>query len=498
MNYKISIIIIFLLILFIKIPAIAEDFSTITLDIPQKTDPGISLIDITPEEAKADKKLLKGRIGIYADDENTKYGAGIRVLKDRIRIFPELTVGFAGTTNFKEPTGVVFRNRILTNFVLVKDRPAGHIGEGKINLRFDFGAGYNPTKDETLSLYDDSFSYARGPNNGVNIGNYLTTEFGFMDELNYTQDIRITKKLNFRQVYGLVDLREYFDKNAYANNTDKQFMNSAFANNRAFPANVSATSIIFQFHRKWSELTGAVSMMDPFDADNAFVGNYEFAFTPHFFGKEGHYRVGGCSVLGRNMGKGEYFFNDDNESIHFSGDQQITKNFGIFGRYGVVGISNANVFPFFYPMSLCTDGNKEIVHRGWLLKERRSWNYFSPIADYITSHNNGSNGIPVRQSISFGFEWKHPFKSKNGTFAFAYGQNYRIFRDKDFCIRGNPIPGFANFPNRSPEKVYELNYRHQLGKYFTLTPWLQLIFDRAGNKDNKMNVIFGIRTNWTI
>lgn len=450
-----------------------------------------SLWDIT-EQPKEFAKLLKGGVRTEISSENKK--GGFSFFNDRLEISPEFTGGIGAATNSDGGFGTAGRTRTSISALLIKDRPQGIIGEGRVNLRFNIASGINPFDNSTLSNTDDLYSDSFFPNTGVNIGRGgLSTKFAFLDNLNYTQKIHFNG-LEWTQVYGVTDLGDYFDKNAFANDENTQFVNSAFVNNRAFLSNVSAFSGLWKFKRPMVSFTATASPLDPVKFDNAFSAVGEIEISPKIKGKQGHYRMGMGAILGRKVNN--YFFHNGTEYIYFGFDQKITNNIGVFARYGDVGVSYASKYPFFFPVETVAThkDTNPVVSESFLFKKRKDSKGFNSIPDYIAANNNGANGLPVRQALSFGMEWDKPFGYKKGCFALAYGRNDRIFRSSNYDSVGHPVFAYADFPNHAAEHIIEIDYRHRLNKLLSITPNIQMILNKGGNKDSKMSMIFGLRT----
>lgn len=436
-----------------------------------------------------------------ADNNDTQsVKRGIVLFNDRFTIKPELlTVVTGNTGQVKGPMGVVGRLRTFFSALIVRGKKDKFVGEGRLNARLNMAAGFNPLKSRALSSIDDAFSDALGPNQGVNVGNNdsIKTQYGFLDELNYTQNLYCNKlKITWTQSYGLFDLTDYFDQNQFAGNKGEHYTNTTFTNNRTFIPDVTTVGAVWRFKHPWVSWAIAAAPLDSWQVDNAFAPVTEFAFTPHFRGIHGNYRVGIFEVLGRRMGGN--FFHDNVVGVNMSFDQQITKNIGIWGRFGDIGVGNADTLPRFIPSTESTKNGNPFVKSSWFFKKRIPNGNFVAIGDYMTALNYGANNLPVRQTFSFGLQIDKPFRIQNGSWAFAYGQNWRVFRGRPLDAGNNYVYSYANFTNRACEKVLEFDYRHKINNALTITPFMQIIFSQGGHSDLLPAVVLGIRSNYKI
>ncbi len=129
---------------------------------------------------------------------------------------------------------------------------------------------------------------------------------------------------------GKVDLTNYFDQNAVANDETTQFLTRSLVNNAALeqPSNAPGLVGIWDTLGQWRFLSGIQS------ADNSgsrvfedIYGIGELAYMGKgLFGLESNYRIW-ARIKGQNDG--------DNVAIGTSLDEKISERFGIFVRYGV-------------------------------------------------------------------------------------------------------------------------------------------------------------------
>lgn len=132
-----------------------------------------------------------------------------------------------------------------------------------------------------------------------------------------------------RLVGGKIDLTNYFDSNAVANDETTQFITSAFVNNPTMevPENGPGFAAFFDTKRG---LTFGLGMQSVDNSGFGITDNVyaitEIGYRAHyFFGMEGSYRLWGR--INGEMG--------DNKGFGISIDQNISTRLATFARYGV-------------------------------------------------------------------------------------------------------------------------------------------------------------------
>ena len=145
--------------------------------------------------------------------------------------------------------------------------------------------------------------------------------------------------------FGKVDLTNYFDANAVANDETAQFLSTGLVNNLAieFPEdNGAGARLELSGDSAYLEIGWAEADADWEDVFDDGFGILEIGFTPSFGDEdlEGAYRVIGwynasdhTEILdpGDNPAKTR----KENSGYAVSLDQQVTENVTLFGRYGV-------------------------------------------------------------------------------------------------------------------------------------------------------------------
>lgn len=159
----------------------------------------------------------------------------------------------------------------------------------------------------------------------------------------YTARLVNQNELNLREVWlrteffgqrlgltaGRLDLTNYFDQNAVANDETTQFLSDALVNNQMLGLASNGTGAVFEFDPKKSiTLRFGVQQSNP-DATSLSDSIYslsEVAYTGTPLSlPEGHYR------LWYRANNGDV---DSKHAVGLSVDQKISPSFSLFGRYG--------------------------------------------------------------------------------------------------------------------------------------------------------------------
>ncbi len=134
-----------------------------------------------------------------------------------------------------------------------------------------------------------------------------------------------------RLVAGKLDLANYFDMNAVANDETTQFLSSAFVNNLALSAPGNSPGVVSYFNAEkgFSFGLGAQSNDNSGAAvtDRLFaVGEIDYSNPEFLFGREGNYRFWG-----------RYNAADRGRAFGISFDQKFTDRLTAFSRFGITG-----------------------------------------------------------------------------------------------------------------------------------------------------------------
>ena len=182
------------------------------------------------------------------------------------------------------------------------------MGDG-LGARVPAFCGFNAASGATRNTYLNQFWYER--------------KFGDGDR--------------WRARVGYLDLTSDFDTNAYANDEYCQFLSDAFVNNLTFecPANALGGQIWFEPNDKWCLGVGyAESDRDCVEMFSRGVAIAEIDRRVQIGELQGTYR----GYVTANFGPHDALdgSRDDlvNDGWGFSFDQEITRNIGLWGRYG--------------------------------------------------------------------------------------------------------------------------------------------------------------------
>ncbi len=162
-------------------------------------------------------------------------------------------------------------------------------------------------------------------NEGTSRGNlYLSKAF-------YEQNLDLPNgTINGR--IGIINLSDFFDTNSFANNEARQFINEGFINSAGFKTGISAPGLMGQYFREIGKgklrqmiFRAGYAMSQTNRAFTSPLWAGEVEGVTEFFGREGHYRVGGSAGNVADQG--------GITGVHFSADQWLTNSIGVFGRY---------------------------------------------------------------------------------------------------------------------------------------------------------------------
>ncbi|MCC7210215.1 MAG: hypothetical protein E3K40_04130 [Candidatus Brocadia sp.] len=129
-------------------------------------------------------------------------------------------------------------------------------------------------------------------------------------------------------VAGKIDLGNYFDSNALANDETSQFITGAFVNGATFePPDPGPGLVAFFDTKKGLKIGLGLQSNDDsgLSITDELYATTEISYTTNkLFGREGTYRI-----WGRINGD-----NDDNKGVGVSIDQEVTNRVALFARYG--------------------------------------------------------------------------------------------------------------------------------------------------------------------
>jgi carbohydrate-selective porin OprB len=298
--------------------------------------------------------------------------------------------------------------------------------------------------EANVQLGLSSASQTQSPQGNLGtIANPLATVFGpngfWMSELAWQESLAGGKVV---LLAGLVDQSNYLDANSYANNSQGQFLNSAFVNSGVlpFPFNNLGLNVQWQPSEAWYLMFGS-------GANNQLAGNSPFA-NLSFQDWSYLFELGLTpkSVLG--LGPGVYRLQPflatvggrTQAGVGLNAQQQLGQNspFAWFGRFGVGGTQ------------VTLDGADAQIATGLVLQ--------APLK-YAGLFPKLSNDY-----LGAGFVWSQP-------------------------VAVNEPAAHSN------EYGFEATYVLQLTPLATLQPDLQVIWNPANNANTDCNVIFQLQLN---
>ncbi|MEW5977333.1 MAG: carbohydrate porin [Acidobacteriota bacterium] len=233
---------------------------------------------------------------------------------------------------------------------------------------------------------------------------------------------------------GVIDLTDYFDTNLFANNEARQFVNSAFVNNAAYKAGISAPGFMAAYHRpihhEWLEALVVRAGYAVSRIDRAFtspVWSGELELQTRFHGRQGNWRIGASAANRADTGS--------LQGLHLSVDHWVADQVGVFGRYGVV------------------------------------------------SSGLGSLSFgPARQSYSGGVQVRFADREDRiSAWSLGFSQTFGI-------PTGEPL---------ASERVLETYYRWQWTRNISLTPDFQLVMGSGGRRTKGTQAVAAMRFNFS-
>ncbi|MBR4833240.1 MAG: carbohydrate porin [Thermoguttaceae bacterium] len=237
----------------------------------------------------------------------------------------------------------------------------------------------------------------------------------------------------WRARVGYLDLTSDFDANAYANDEYCQFLSDAFVNNLTFEcaANSLGGQIWWEPNDKWRVGAGyAESDRDCREMFSNGVAIFEVDRRVDFGGLQGTYR----GYVTANFGPREALDGSDDDLINdgwgLSFDQEISRNVGLWGRYG---------------------------------QQNGKCNEFD-------------------RALTAGFEL-HSFSEERPDDALGFGYGIMFVSDDFKELNENSVD----------ENHFELYYSFQVNKYFSATPSLQRIDGAGGDGEAKVVWAPGLR-----
>lgn len=350
-------------------------------------------------------------------------------LSERLVITGDVTAGLQAATVPGSPELTTTFGRTRVNAV-VRALPASSDGlwdEGHFFVQM-IAAGGAPDSAPvggpvSFTAFNDVATDRSRFNEPVARGNiYLNKAF-------YQQGVRLFGD-RFTARAGILDLTDFFDNNALANNEVRQFLNSSLVNSAGYKTGLIVPGVMGEYSRRLQNgaLEGivvrasyAVSTTERAFTSPLWTGEVELQTL--WRGRRGAWRFGGA--IGNVPGAGSV------RNFYTSMDHWLGPRLGVFGRYAVASAGLGSL----------TFG-------------------------------------PVRHSYSGGVQWLF-VDSENRVSAFAVGFSQAFGLATEFPL--------------ASERVLETYYRWQLARNFSLSPDFQLVLGSGGKRSRGTQAIFGLR-----
>jgi hypothetical protein len=240
----------------------------------------------------------------------------------------------------------------------------------------------------------------------------------------YTARLVNQNELNLREVWlrteffgqrlgltaGRLDLTNYFDQNAVANDETTQFISDALVNNQMLGLASNGTGAVFEFDPKKSfTLKFGVQQSNP-DATSLSDSIYSlseigYTGTPLSL-PEGHYR------LWYRANNGAV---DSKHAVGFSIDQKLTQSFSLFGRYGQQDLPDDH--DRYWSFGLGTN-------KGFIFNPDDSWGIGyarMDLASGDTEHlTEGYYNLQMTEKLRLSFSLQHVIDTPSGATKFGY------------------------------------------------------------------------------
>ncbi len=284
---------------------------------------------------------------------------------------------------------------------------------------------------------------------GRGLDNVVPTLLGFNDDAGDTRTILVSKYYieqeladgRLRLIAGKVDLTDYFDANAVANDENTQFLSGGLVNNPIIPFPGRAISAIVEARpTDWFYVLAGVGDAQgqkpemgtntAFSDEDYSVIALEMGFTPEIAGRRGNYRI----LTWYDPQPQERFDGmepkRDDVGFGISCDQQVTDRITLFARYGY---GDEKV--------------REIEH---------FWSFGGQLAGPFEARPDDVFGVGVAQAIT--------------------SDDFRRVESK-----------------ASTETVFETYYSYQVNDFVTLSPSVQVMLNPNAESGADCAVVGGIR-----
>jgi hypothetical protein len=399
------------------------------------------------------------------------------------------------------------RGRINVTAKVYESKPEARMGDAYLFMRLTAASGrFFPRNKYLLSPTNDINDAAANPfNSGVNdvqVNNLIVNNNNSnsirptvsMEQMYYTQDVRLGGKWKGNYKAGLIYFGNMFDNNNYANSEMLQYANTAFVNSISWRPNFVGPATVLQAeHPLFKErafLRGTAGIISLTDRDyfGTIGGNYELQLGHRFFNKEGNLRAGFWNFNFRGGSQAPFVTPSDitGTSVlsllpggttnggrpvgaYFNFDQKIWKDIGLWGRYAF------------------NDKQFSEVFLGGLLSSRASWStgIEIPVKLLLKKRPDDVLGIAYGQVMPYSREAVTPatpaFVSLNGIPATSLSE-----------VNAN-LATINPGPHHRTEKIFEAYYRYQLNKNVSVSPDIQYIWSPGGTGPQPGIFVLGTR-----
>ncbi len=452
------------------------------------------------KEAPPETAAIPQKLAEFSD----RFAALERIkLSGDITVFPQQDWG----RSVRESMASNMRGRLNITAKVFEGAKESRLGDGYMFMRLTAAAGrFFPRNKYLMSPTNDINDAAASPfNSGLNdvqLANLVINNNNSnsvrptvsMEQLYYTQDVRLSQRWKGNYKAGLIYFGNMFDNNNFANSEMLQYANTAFVNSISWRPNFVGPATVLSVERpifkERAFLRGTAGMISLTNRDyfGSVGGNYELQLGHHFRKKEGNLRAGlwwfdfrggsakpfvtppdifGTSML--SILPGGVTTGSRPVGMYLNFDQRIWKDIGIWGRYAM--------------------NDKQIgeVILGGLLSSRASWSCGAeiPAKLFLKKRTDDVLGLAYGQVLPYSREAVTPatpaFVSLDGVPATTLDQVNRNL--------GIINPG----PHHRSEKILEVYYRYQLNKNVSISPDFQYIWSPGATGPQPSLFVMGTR-----
>lgn len=445
---------------------------------------------------------------------------------EKLKLYGDVSFGgfadIAGNPGsaYRDGISALGRTRVNVDYAAVDDKNGRIVGPGTVHSRLVAAFGrVAPLNDGSAANAVNTFSgistiaqdaslYNEGiaPNQITNdpgvfgssiIGGANLRANAYFDSAYYSQVLKITDKSDWRTTFttigGLMPFRDLYFKSPYYGNDNLQFENTALINNPAAFLDITAprlAAVINQQLGKWADfrVTTDVSAIDTSNIVDGGLGfqveanlGYNLGFIDKYLGTNNlfnlrgdvygaYYQIHSPGTLER-LTVAPVVTDSLGHGFYVGANQELYKGIGGFFTFANNDSSSLSALM----TSLRTNTGQNII-----------WNNAGQLGFYGIKYAwTFGTEIPLRalpQFLTRGYRQRD-----------ALGLGYALLKpNPEYATTGAAIGVAA----ASAEQVFEGYYRAQITDGFALIPSVQLIYNRAGDKANDMDVVIGLRTSF--